>query len=250
MQSLREANDAFQKKDYASALKMYEQVEEAAADPGLVAFNKAATLVRLGRLREAELCYLRCLQDGAVSAERRLRALYDLGTTLLQRGAEGKDAGALGRAVQCFELAIKEGGGNRALREDAEHNLDLARIFWLEARALAKAMDQPHRPPPEIHDPRDNLFNKRRFGDGGSLMKDGTAGEAERGQANDKDGSTTEKDIPGTGTVDVLADTDELQPLDARDARELLARELQRIQREQAQGPVLVPREDRNVKDW
>ena len=63
--------DALENKDYAAALKFYEQAEPLTADPGLVAFNKGATLIRLGRHREAELCYLRCLQDRAAPAQRR-----------------------------------------------------------------------------------------------------------------------------------------------------------------------------------
>ena len=67
---VRRGNEAFQRKDYTAALELYELAEERAADPGLVAFNKAATLSRLGRTREAELCYLRCMQDRDAPAQR------------------------------------------------------------------------------------------------------------------------------------------------------------------------------------
>jgi Mg-chelatase subunit ChlD/tetratricopeptide (TPR) repeat protein len=247
---LRQGNDAYQRKDYAAALKSYEQAEFSASDPGLVAFNKGATLVRLGRLREAELCYLRCLQDGEVPAERRLRALYYLGTTLLQRGSETRDAVILFRAVECFERAANGASGDQELRDDAEHNLELARILWLQVRATAKALDPPELPPNELNDPRNNPFPKGKFGEGGNLIKERVGSDADRGQSSEKDGSTTEKDVPGSGTVDTLADSDELQPLDIHDARHLLAREIRRIERDQAEGPRQVPSENRNVKDW
>src|SRR5258708_5590004 len=90
--AMRQGNEAVARKDYDAALRFYEQAEATATDPGLVAFNKGAVLFRLGRHREAELCYLRCLQDRAIRKERRAKALYDLGVCLLQRGAEAREA--------------------------------------------------------------------------------------------------------------------------------------------------------------
>src|SRR5262245_43565913 len=72
---VRQGNEAFAQKDYAAAVKFYEQAEERTPDPGLVAFNKAAALFRLERYREAELSYQRCLEDGEAPETRRARAL-------------------------------------------------------------------------------------------------------------------------------------------------------------------------------
>ena len=45
---IRRGNAAFEAKDYLGAVRLYEQAEVHATDPGLVAFNKAAALYRLG----------------------------------------------------------------------------------------------------------------------------------------------------------------------------------------------------------
>jgi Ca-activated chloride channel homolog len=247
---LRQGNEAFHNKDYAAALKYYEQAEDIAADPGLVAFNKGATLIRLGRIREAELCYLRCLQDREILPERRLRSLYDLGTALLQRGADTKDAGALHRAVDCFELCFKEATGDQAFLGDVEHNLELARILWVKVRAETKAPDDSSLNPKEFSDPRQRLMHQGAGDDFGSGHKDLSGGAGERGQPGEKDAAGIDKDMPGAGTVETLPDTDQLQPLDPADARELLAREIRRIEREQAQGPGRVQAVNSKVKDW
>jgi len=247
---LRQGSDAFQKKDYAAALKFFEQAEDGAPDPGLVAFNKGATLIRLGRLREAELSYLRCLQDRVAPAERRLKALYNLGTALLQRGADTKDAGALFRAADCFELCFKEATGDQALQADAEHNLELARLLWLKVRAETKAADDMLSSQQDPTDPRNKQFGKAISEGGDQAQVEPSGSSGDHGKPGDKDGPPTENKLPGPGTVETLADTDELQPLDGSDARELLAREIRRIQREQARGPGHVQAENRNVKDW
>ena len=88
-----------------------------------MAYNKGAALFQLGRHREAELCYLRCLQDKAISAERRAKALYDLGVACLQRGADTKDVEALQRAVEAFDLCHQE-AADKKLKDDAGYNQD------------------------------------------------------------------------------------------------------------------------------
>jgi Ca-activated chloride channel homolog len=247
---LHQGNEAFHNKDYPAALKYYEQAEESAADPGLVAFNKGATLIRLGRLREAELCYLRCLQDRDIPLQRRLRSLYDLGTALLQRGADTKDAAALHRAVECFELCFKETTDDPDFMSDVEHNLELARMFWFKVRAEAKAPDDQSLNPKEFADPRHRTMPQGAGDDFGANQKDLSSGTGEQGKPGEKDAPGSDKDMPGSGTVETLPDTDQLQPLDPADARELLAREIRRIEREQAQGPAYVRAENNRVKDW
>src|SRR5206468_3004640 len=63
---IRQGNAAFARDDLDKALAFYEKAEDATADPGLVAFNKAAVLYRLKRYREAELHYRRCLDDDSI----------------------------------------------------------------------------------------------------------------------------------------------------------------------------------------
>src|SRR5262249_56790841 len=86
---------AFGRQDYVAAVDLSTRAEDQTADPGLIAFNKAAALYRLAgqpeggprRLalyRDAELHYRRSLEDAA--RQRRLRALYGLGNRLLPQG--------------------------------------------------------------------------------------------------------------------------------------------------------------------
>ena len=87
--------------------------EEWTTDPGLVAFNKAAALYRLGRFREAELHYRRCRED-AVGA-RRAKLLYDLANCLVQRAGE-HDAEALAEAIHLYDECRLDPNASRCFR--------------------------------------------------------------------------------------------------------------------------------------
>ncbi len=79
---IRRANDAFRSGDTDAADKLYAAAEERTADPGLVAFNRAAVLFERGAFREAEKHYDRVLDDAACPAERAAKAWYNRGTCL------------------------------------------------------------------------------------------------------------------------------------------------------------------------
>src|SRR5271156_4871 len=80
---LRQGNLAFERGDYDGAMRHYEQAEIEITDPGLVAFNEAAALYRLGQYAEAAEHYLRARDDAI--GPRRARLLYDLGNCLVQQ---------------------------------------------------------------------------------------------------------------------------------------------------------------------
>src|SRR5262249_36018685 len=139
---VRQGNAAFAREDYAAAVDYYSRAEDGTLDPGLVAYNKAAALYRLagqpdnaarrGSLyREAELQY-RCTLEGAAGA-RRAGALYGLGNSLLQQGLRRGPA-VLQDAVRCYEECLREPELAPELADDARHNLELARLLWLQAR--------------------------------------------------------------------------------------------------------------------
>src|SRR5687768_8935958 len=94
---VRRGNDAFEAKDYAGAVRLYEQAEALTTDPGLVAFNKAAALYQLamsskvapektGLFRRAEEHY-RCAADDRAEP-RRLLARFGLANSLMQGRGE------------------------------------------------------------------------------------------------------------------------------------------------------------------
>ncbi|MBI3821600.1 MAG: VWA domain-containing protein [Planctomycetes bacterium] len=128
---LRQANDAFARQDYEAALKLYDQAEGLTLDPGLVAFNKAAAHYRLGQHKKAIECYRRCLEDDQAPPERRARAHFDLGNSLLHY-ADG-NAAALADAVKQYRACLHQPDLPPKLKADARHNLEIAQLLWLEA---------------------------------------------------------------------------------------------------------------------
>jgi tetratricopeptide (TPR) repeat protein len=249
---VRQGNAAYARKDYSAAVDFYERAEERAVDPGLIAFNKAAALYRLGRYREAELCYRRCLEDGEAPDPRRLRALYDLGTSLLQLD-DGKDFRALGVAVRCLRLCRRE-AADPDLRERAGHNLELARLLF--ARAAADPENSSPRQKQEDDDrkgAKQDDPDRGEHGDptlekgsaerkGSALLQDPNKGQQKALQ--------TKEATEGKGNLKTLPDSDELNRLDPQDTAAHLEREAKRIrgdQREQRRSGVrILP----NVKDW
>jgi tetratricopeptide (TPR) repeat protein len=240
------------KRLYEDALRSYGEAEERSTDPGLVAFNKAAVLYRLGRFREAELCYRRCLEDGEVPGPRRARALYDLGTSLLHV-KEGKDALILQNAIRCLQLCRRQ-TDDPGLRSQAAHNLELARLLWIKAKAnpadpnqKSEAEEDPRKrkqgedePMPQAGDGIDKHGNP--IGKGQVLQQDASKGQQKAIETN--------QTLPGKGRIEVLPDSDELTPLDAQDTAEHLERAARRILDEHRKQLRQTPRDVPNVKDW
>src|SRR5262249_9368665 len=137
-------NEAFAQQDYESALRLFEQAETLALDPGLVSFNKAAAYYRLDRHKEAIESYRRCLGDDRAPPERRTRAHFDLGNALLQYA--GDNPYTLAEAVAEYRACLHQPDLPASLRSDARHNLELAQLRWLKARAKA---------PPDKENPDD-----------------------------------------------------------------------------------------------
>ena len=134
---IREANDAFGRGDLESAESLYARAEERAPDPGLVAFNKGTALYNHGEFRRAELCFRRALGDADIPADRRARAMYNLGNCLVRQAGD-TDVRQLQSAIDCYELAIRE-SSDEGIRSDAGHNLEVAKLLWAKARARRPA---------------------------------------------------------------------------------------------------------------
>src|SRR5579871_2493758 len=250
---IRRGNQAFAGADFAAAAEFYSRAEESAADPGLVAFNQAATFYRLGRYREAELFYRYGREDA--TGLRLARLLYGLGNCLLQQ-AQDRDARRLKEAIQLYELCMQQEAGDGALVADARHNLELARLLWLKARARKDRgeQDNPERgsddePPNDPNDPgrRDN------FGRTGMLDPRGRPESLAGAQADAGTSSAGSEQSPpaGKGNLPTLPDTDELQPLSTDDAAEHLRQVTARLQREREEHlHQSVPAISSNTKDW
>src|SRR5262249_21794368 len=140
---VRRGNAAFAQGDLDAALALYEKAEPAANDPGLVAFDKAAAYFRQGRFRDAELHFLRCLQDDQASKSRRAKAYFGLGIALVRR-AEAKDRAALEQAIDAFASCLTLAEPSSELATDAQYNLELARWLRLRAKPASDKSDGDH----------------------------------------------------------------------------------------------------------
>jgi tetratricopeptide (TPR) repeat protein len=246
---VRRGNAAFGREEYEAALKLYEQAEEHITDPGQLAFNEGAALYRAGRFREAELHYRRAL-DGATGV-RRARAAYDLGTCLLQQAAN-QDVKGLEAAITCFDACATDPHADGALRESAQHNLELARLLWHEARKAAKDA------PSAKDEGGDASMGDRNQQDGPggdpnmqAVKPDarGQIGVQQRADGSQQPIETTQQ-TPGKGNLPTLPDRDELVPLAPEDTAAYLQQAAARILRERREYRQSAVPAARNVKDW
>lgn len=138
---LRAANEAIRHKNVTGAVKLLSDCEERSTDPGLIAFNRGVMFFEAEEFREAELNFLRCLEDQAIPTERRTLALYNRGVSLVRRGEDEK---ALRAAVTCFEQCLDAAAADSPLSKDARHNLELTKLLWNQARAKQATPPTPN----------------------------------------------------------------------------------------------------------
>lgn len=251
---VRRGNAAFHAGNPDAAEKLYESAEDRTDDPGLVAFNRAAVHFQKGAFRDAEVAYLRALDDAAIPPARRAKALYNRGVCLLKRGG---DAGVYKTAIACFDLALDStsAAAEPGFAADARHNLELAKLLWAQARAKAKSPEKANDPPEDDPEPKPKKQPKPGEdpevgpGDGpenpvGSQKKQPIPGKNPGGP---KPSPTTEP-APGAGSLTVPKDDDRVDPLSPEDTRALLRQIADRLDRDRkssARGP-----EWPNVRDW
>jgi tetratricopeptide (TPR) repeat protein len=256
---IRQANTAFARGDVEAAEKLYAAAEERTADPGLVAFNKAAVLFGKGEFRDAEVHYARVLEDKACPPDRAAKAWFNRGTCLLRRGGS---IAVYRTSVACFERCLDTNPADTTLTADARHNLELAKLLWAEANRKAARPENPNDNPPPEED-RDN-----RLPPPGGLDQqpgtpelgpgpDGSNGfqptpqptpvPNARGTPNKADRQTA----GNNANLDVLKDQDQVQPLSPEDTREYLRRTAERLQRERRGMLRALYGPDRaGVRDW
>jgi Ca-activated chloride channel family protein len=232
MDLVHEGNAAFERGDYAVALDFFSAAEMRAADPGLVAFNKAAALYRLGRYREAELAYLCCREDA--SGDRLVRVLYDLANAVVQQ-AQDRDARRLAEAIRYYEDCLHAGGPDFELADNVRFNLQLARALMARAKAAREqsGSDNPNTSDP--FNPRDQQNDGRPGADvlPGSLDSRGME-RAVAGRSGDplRDPTSSGQPPPGVGNLPVLPDQDDLAPLSSQDTLAYLDQVMARVNRE------------------
>jgi tetratricopeptide (TPR) repeat protein len=251
---VRQGNAAFAREDYETAIKLYEQAEVLTTDPGLVAFNKAAALYRLGRYGQAELHY-RCALEGA-TGPRRLRALYDLGNSLVKR-AGGSNVRALQEAVGRYETVLREADADPDLLNDARDNLKVAKALLVQAQAAARKNEsEPKDKDPSSEDSHPPKPDKKSSPQGSGDEKPESSKVGGADQTTDttdpkqKPIPTDQRPQAGAGQQRVLEDNAQA-PLTSAETEALLRRvwariEKQRQQRQQHPAPA----SSRSAKDW
>lgn len=232
---LRRGNDALSRGQPDIALVEYARAALRTNDPGEVAFNEGVALYRLGRYRDAELHFRRALSDAQGS--RRVRALYNLGSALLQE-SQGRLKAPLRNAVEVFEQARGELRINDPLADDIRHNLEIAK------RLLAGVRDSNQNQsdePPDSHRPPQSQPGSSEQPDPNSIGRQPSTAQIDpsgRPQPLGKlDGDIVRQQAdrpppPGKGNLPPLPDEDALSPLSLEDTQAHLQKAADRIEAE------------------
>jgi tetratricopeptide (TPR) repeat protein len=251
---VRKGNEAFDRGDYAAAAELYSRAEERTNDPGLVAFNEATALYQLGRYREAELHYGRCLEDAA--GTRRDRLLYNLANSLVQQ-ARNRNPRRLKDAIAVYERCLGQDGIEAELAADARHNLELARLLLQKARSSKESQNESSEDQGGNNSQPDEPRNDFRPGGDQSATPlsdaQGKAGPATN-QGKDRNPAAAKSDQPpppGKGNLPPIPDEDALTAMSPEDASEHLKKAAARILHERREHRErAVPASPASVLDW
>ena len=249
---VRRGNTAFANGDYQAAVDLFTQAEEYTTDPGLVAFNKAAALYRLGRYADAEAHYLRSREDAG--GERRARVLFDLGNAVLQV-ARDQDVKGIQRAIGYYEECLRQEAAGPELIEDVKFNLQLAKELLTRAQAAKGSRD-----PDEANDGSDRSRDEQaNQGAGGMDFQPGVPDRRGRARAVNRrpgdtqrlPGSSSQEPPPGQGDLPPIQDQDELVKMSPEETARYLEQVAARVLRERREHRQQSrPPWARNVMDW
>jgi tetratricopeptide (TPR) repeat protein len=232
LEFVRAGNAAFADEDFERAISLYLEAEDGIDDPGLVAFNKGAALYRLGRFGEAEVHYLRCLEQAA--GPRRARLLYDYANAILQQG-QGRDKDFFDRAIAAYQECIDHPDADELLRANAQHNLGVARAMQDRAKP-AEGKKRPNPNDDKTPDSKDGPSQSPDTARGQQLEIEvpDDKGGLKRPVKTDPNGEEgpvegANQPPPGPGALPPIPDDDETPRLPRHEAREHLRRATQRI---------------------
>lgn len=261
---LTQAETALQSADYQQAIQIYVEVEDSVTDPGIVAYNKALALYQLAleqaeRKQEKELlrdslAHFRYCQNDPLP-ERRARALLGQGNCLLRLNP--KYRAVVQQAIDSFRRVLSS-TTNKELLEQAKHNVELARLLWLDAQ------ERPPRDPDE--DPKNNGTDNsnqddepdKKDGDNQGDKPKTSVGQKDRkkvvkDKAADKQGPQKSDDPPpaGQGNKPLAVQDLPLANLSEGNAQEQLSEAAQRIRLERRKYRFQAAKQAMQaVKDW
>ncbi len=251
---LRAAEDAWRRGDDAVATQLYAAAEERSRDPGAIAFNLGAIHFRHGEFRDAELQFERALDDREAPVERRARAYFNRGVCQIRRGGLTQYRAAIENFVRCSALVEPDG----ELERHAAHNLELAKLLWLEARAKSSAKPLPNERPPEEapETPRPRVPETPEITPvetGSNATGDPKPGDIDpvTGKPKSEPATGTKKTIGGKGNLPVSGDWAGWRPQDEAEARAYLKGLGGRLAKDRRDlMDLTAPPEQPHVKDW
>jgi tetratricopeptide (TPR) repeat protein len=246
---VRQGNAALARKDYAAALRLFDQASDRTTDPGLVAFNRGVALYQQGDFAQAESYFRLCLPDA--HGPRKSAALYNLADCLVQQAGE-RDSRRLQEAIDLYRQCLRQEDVDEPLAAQAAHNLELAGLLWV--RASAPREEQPHTgssnedpsPPPPTGS-EDPLSNESQLGAQASRTGDPRRLPGDQGPKP----TPTNQQSPGKGDLPVVPDRDELMPMSPEEAAQHLQQALERVLQEQrAHRQHTLRPPSQNAPDW
>jgi tetratricopeptide (TPR) repeat protein len=232
---VRQANDALGRKQYIDALKLYDRAEERVTDPGLVAFNEGVAHYQKGNYAEAEVHFRLARQDA--TGRRQVFAAYNLAASIVQLPGDA-DPAKLAEAIRLFEDCLRHEEIDEHLAADSRHNLELAKMLWVQAKARPNPPKQnpPDDPEedPKQQPPRPEPVPQPGQGDGSASPKNGnidrTPGTADQGPEPIK---TDGQQAPGaSNNLPVIPDRDELAPMSREEAEAHLRQAIDKVMKE------------------
>jgi len=240
---------AYQKQEYDTAIRSYEQALLASTDPGPIAYDLGAICAAAERYSEAATWYTRSLEDA--SGVRRAKSAYGLATaqTHFASKQQGRRAVTLlQQALQNYELAIREWGSLRSeetssiptLKADAEFNRGIAQNLLAQKQKEPEPPEPPNSDiPPEATDPT--------LTDPGTGNGNGSRGSPLSGRNNSTNGTETgtTDSSAGRGNLPPLPDDDKAPPLSPEEARRRIDQLMQRLRK-----PLPQHAAKPGTKDW
>ncbi len=241
--AMRRGQTAFQNRDFALALRYFDEAQPLMADPTLAAFNRGSAYFRLDRFAEAARAYRLVVDDPTCPPERRERAWFDLGNSLLaQAGVKDRRLleGAIGAYKECLKIEPEA-----SLKCNAQYNLELA------GRRLLKI--QPEEPPQGSDpNPEEKPGKSPDKNSKNPTTPPSKKDSPRKTGSNDAplDGSDSETKAPALGQITSLPDDAIPTAMSPEQAAATLAAQVERISRERRRD-----RQTRDVpsphgKDW
>jgi tetratricopeptide (TPR) repeat protein len=245
---LLEGYQAYQRGDYQTAARLFDQALRVTHDPGLAAYNQGAALAAAGRHAEAALSFRRCLEDA--QGMRRLKAAYGQGTSLTETAAAMQPRAAIAllrQALASFDIALREAQTlvpdhpqAAVIRDDAEINRRIAQ----DLLSRKEKEPQPQDPVYQFPDPWEVLAHPDQWSRPGGEAAPRPGTRTPSGESEGAIPPATQETVPGKGTLPTRLD-ETTEPLSREEALRRLARSMERLR--QPLGP---QQTKPGAKDW